>query len=137
MAPRRDNKLEMSPVSTPYGSQTKVSGQDTTHFFNLPVELQVWIVEYMVSTSDKRNLSLVSKQMQALMLPCLYRHMTLRPLQFNENLRSIMHSEHPGLSHVQTLRVRGNLYVAETPNLMPVLCRLLKSIPADTLRVFE
>jgi len=133
IAPRND----MMAVSTPSGSQAKLSRQNTTHFFNLPAELQVWILEYMVSSSDKRNLSLVCKQMQALMLPCLYRHMTLHPLQLNENLRSVFNKKHPGLPHIQTLHIRGITYGIEKPNLMPVLCRVLKSIPKDALRVFE
>jgi hypothetical protein len=117
--------------------KVKDPAQTTTHFFALPAELQVWIVEYLISSSDKRNMSLVCKHMQALMMPCIYRHMILHPLQLNELLRSVFSSKHPGLPYVQTLRIRGNTYGAETPNLMPVLCRLLKSIPRDTLRVFE
>jgi hypothetical protein len=158
MAPRRGDKLGAMAASTsssskPFASSGKVSvsggnvfsssgkvkdpAQTTTHFFALPAELQVWIVEYLVSSSDKRNLSLVCKHMQALMMPCIYRHMTLHPLQLNELLRSVFSSKHPGLPYIQTLRIQGNTYGAETPNLMPVLCRLLKSIPKDTLRVFE
>jgi hypothetical protein len=123
--------------STPSSGKVKDPDQTTPHFFALPAELQVWIVEYLVSSNDKRNMSLVCKHMQALMMPCIYRHMTLHPLQLNELLRSIFSKKHPGLPYIQTLRISGNTYGAETPNLMPVLCRLLKSIPKDTLRVFE
>jgi hypothetical protein len=123
--------------STPSSGKVKDPDQTTPYFFALPAELQVWIVEYLVSSNDKRNMSLVCKHMQALMMPCIYRHMTLHPLQLNELLRSIFSKKHPGLPYIQTLRISGNTYGAETPNLMSVLCRLLKSIPKDTLRVFE
>lgn len=113
------------------------SGQSTTHFFALPAELQVCVAEYLVSSSDKLNLSLVCKHMQALMMPCIYRHMVLHPLKLDQNLRSIFHDKHPGFPYINTLRIKGNTYGAGTPNLMPVLCRLLKAIPKDTLRVFE
>lgn len=147
MAPRHINKLvkmaastpKSTAKSTPDSSSAKDPGQPTTYFFNLPAELQLCIAEYLVASSDKRNLSLVCKHMQALMMPCLYRHMTLHPLQLqlDEHSRSIFHENHPGLPYVHTLRIRGHTYGAATPNLMPVLCRLLKAIPKDTLRVFE
>lgn len=123
--------IDMTPAST------SDRGKAKPHFFTLPAELQVWIVEYLVSSSDKRNLSLVCKHMQALVLPCLYRHITLHPLQLDEQLRSVFDHKHPGLPYVHTLRIVGNAYGVETPNLMPVLCRLLKVIPKDSLRVFE
>jgi hypothetical protein len=141
MAPRRGDKLKtmaaLTPDSTPDRSLVKDPGQTTPHFFTLPAELQLWIAGYLVSSSDKRNMSLVCKHMQALMMPCIYRHMILHPLQLDEHLRSIFNDKHPGIPYIQTLRIRGSTYGAGTPNLMPVLCRLLKAIPKDTLRVFE
>jgi hypothetical protein len=137
IAHRHGDNLDTMGSSTPSSGKVKDSGQTASYFFNLPVELQVWITEYLVSSSDRRNLSLVCKHMQALMMPCIYRHMILHPLQLDEHLRSVFNNKHPGLPYIQTLRIRGNVYGVETPNLMPVMCRLLKSIPRDTLRVFE
>ena len=128
-----------TPGSTPYSTPDRSISKDSgpTHFFALPAELQVCVAEYLVSSSDKLNLSLVCKHMQALMMPCIYRHMVLHPLKLDQNLRSIFHDKHPGFPYINTLRIKGNTYGSGTPNLMPVLCRLLKAIPKDTLRVFE
>jgi hypothetical protein len=93
------------------------------------------------STSSSQTVTLLGLpvELQALVTPLLYKNMELSVECLDEVFSSTLKASHAGLLHVQTLCIR-------TPNRFwddicdveaAILCRLLFTIPTNSLTMFE
>jgi len=86
-----------------------------------------------------RNVCATSKELHALMLPYLYRTVSLRVGALSKYHPRALTSDNPGLVHIRTLRVVDGTYAQAFSNEehLPSLLELMRVLPTDGLRVFE
>ena len=86
-----------------------------------------------------RHVCEASKELHALMLPYLYRHVRLFIGALHKESPPVFTAKNPGLVHIRTLCIIDALFVQgfDDEKHMPGLLQLLSVLPKNVLRVFE
>lgn len=86
-----------------------------------------------------RHVCEASKELHALMLPYLYRHVRLRVGALYKESPPVFTVSNPGLVHIRTLRIIDAPFVQgfDDEKHLPGLLQLLSVLPKNVLRVFE
>jgi hypothetical protein len=103
------------------------------------------IRQQLTTNADKKNVCLTCKQMQTLMTPLLYRNMDVFAERLDQGFSTTLNEDHPGLSHVRSLRIRsleprqfGSTSRYDENQLQTkIICRLLHTVPKHFLTRFE
>ncbi|KAK3726023.1 hypothetical protein LTR37_000171 [Vermiconidia calcicola] len=104
---------------------------------DLPPELHQDLLEYINSYLDLKSLCLTCKTLQQLATPTLYRSITLLVSDTNDRIQRSLNQANQGLVHTRTLRIRELNQAYDHAVQGESLCRLIGSLPLDSLEILD